>query len=416
MRILHTADWHLGHILHSISREREHAAFLDWLLDTIPAEKPDVFLHAGDVFDSANPPASAQSAWYRFVAEARRRAPRMEFLVIGGNHDSPDRLDAPSPILDAMNVRVVGGLAASSTRAVDERAIVPLRDASGEIKAWAAAVPFLRPVDFPPADSGDADPLIEGVRRVYADYLGAARERCAGRAALIATGHLYMAGGALSELSERKILGGNQHALPADIFPDDVAYVALGHLHRPQTVGGRPNIRYSGSPIALSTPEAGHAHGVCVIDVAGTRAEEIRELAVPRTRELLTLPPRAGPLADVLELLKSLPDSASGPEELWPLLEVRVALASAEPGLKRRIDEALIGRAACLVRLAVEHSGSGAALTEAVPRQSLQEMNPEDVFVQCYKRRFNSDPPPPWLDAFRNLVEAAQHAEGAVAG
>ncbi|NPC81309.1 exonuclease subunit SbcD, partial [Pyxidicoccus fallax] len=101
MRLLHTSDWHLGHTLYDVSREAEHAAFLDWLLETLEAESVDALLVAGDIFDTANPSAEAQAAWYHFVARARRRLPRLDVVVIGGNHDSAARLDAPDPLFAA---------------------------------------------------------------------------------------------------------------------------------------------------------------------------------------------------------------------------------------------------------------------------------------------------------------------------
>jgi exonuclease SbcD len=110
MKILHTSDWHLGHSLHDHSREAEHQAFLAWLLDTLEVESVDALLICGDVFDNANPAAQSQALWYRFLAEAQHRLPGLDIVVIGGNHDSAARLDAPDPLLRALRVRVVGGL------------------------------------------------------------------------------------------------------------------------------------------------------------------------------------------------------------------------------------------------------------------------------------------------------------------
>ena len=149
MRLLHTSDWHLGHTLYDTSREAEHTAFLDWLLDTLEAQKVDALLVAGDIFDTANPSAEAQASWYQFVARARRRCPRLDIVVIGGNHDSAARLDAPDPLFAALDVRVVGGLPRAQGVVDLERLLVPLRDAQGEVGAWVAAVPYLRPADLP---------------------------------------------------------------------------------------------------------------------------------------------------------------------------------------------------------------------------------------------------------------------------
>src|SRR4051812_29205135 len=109
MRILHTSDWHLGQLLHEHARAWEHARFLTWLLETLAAERVDALLVAGDIFDTANPPAESQAAWYEFLARARARFPALDIVVIGGNHDSASRLDAPTPLLDAFRIHVVGG-------------------------------------------------------------------------------------------------------------------------------------------------------------------------------------------------------------------------------------------------------------------------------------------------------------------
>ena len=110
LRILHTSDWHLGHTLHDLSRWREHDAFLAWLMDLLGEAEIDALLVTGDIFDSANPPAAASSRWFSFLARLRARYPRLDVVVIGGNHDSAARLDAPRPILESMNIHILGGL------------------------------------------------------------------------------------------------------------------------------------------------------------------------------------------------------------------------------------------------------------------------------------------------------------------
>ncbi|RYE89774.1 MAG: exonuclease subunit SbcD, partial [Myxococcales bacterium] len=148
MRLLHTADWHLGHTLRDWARDHEHDLFLSWLLDTLESEQVDALLVCGDVFDTTNPSAQAQLQWYRFLAQARRRMPDLQVVVIGGNHDAAGRLEAPNPILEALAIEVVGALPRSASAAPAERLMVPLRR-GGQVRAWAAAVPFLRPADLP---------------------------------------------------------------------------------------------------------------------------------------------------------------------------------------------------------------------------------------------------------------------------
>ena len=110
MRLLHTSDWHLGHLLRGeVSREHEHAAFLTWLLGTCVREAADVLLITGDVFDSATPSAASERMWFELLAAARRARPAMDIVAIAGNHDSPARLGAASAVLRELGVRFAQG-------------------------------------------------------------------------------------------------------------------------------------------------------------------------------------------------------------------------------------------------------------------------------------------------------------------
>jgi exonuclease SbcD len=148
MKLLHTSDWHLGHTLLDADREVEHDEFLSWLLDTIEAHEVDALLVTGDIFDSANPPATAQRAWYRFLVEAGRRRKGLQVVAIAGNHDSAARLEAPREVLASLDVTVVGELPCADGRLDPARLLVPLRDREGVRRAWVAAVPYLRSSDL----------------------------------------------------------------------------------------------------------------------------------------------------------------------------------------------------------------------------------------------------------------------------
>ncbi|MCW5808937.1 MAG: exonuclease subunit SbcD, partial [Deltaproteobacteria bacterium] len=280
MRILHTSDWHLGHTLRGeVARDHEHQAFLAWLLATCVREAPDVLLITGDVFDSATPTASAERMWFEFLAAARRAHP-MEIIAIAGNHDSPARLGASSSVLRELGVHVIGSLPRRADGAIDlERVLIPVAAGRGLV----AAVPFLRPVDL-----GAQDDALEAV---YGEVLAGARARRGRHQALIATGHLYVAGADAQFLSERRVSVGGQESAPLRLFPDDLSYVALGHVHRAQRVG-RETIRYAGAPIPLALDEASYRHQVVVADFAGDRAVEIRAVPIPRAVEIVRVPKR----------------------------------------------------------------------------------------------------------------------------
>ncbi|MDP2310153.1 MAG: exonuclease SbcCD subunit D C-terminal domain-containing protein [Pseudomonadota bacterium] len=409
LTFLHTSDWHLGHALHDNPRAEEHGAFLDWLVDLAEAEAADALIVAGDLFDGANPPAQAQEQLYRFLVTLRQRLPLIDVVLVGGNHDSAQRLDAPASVLRALGLHMVGGLPRLPDRSLDlDRLLIPLTDANGTVAAWVVAVPFLRPADLPLVPDAQ-DALVEGVSHVYASALEAARARRIPGQALVATGHCYMSGGALSELSERKILGGNQHALPVTLFPEDIAYVVLGHLHLAQCVGARENVRYCGAPLALSMPERGYPHAVDVVKLDGERLHERRSVPVPRSTEMLRVPPTGAlPIGELDAALRALPPhDPTVPEWRRPFLEACVRLDVPEPGLQRRVEAALEGRAARLVKLTRERTGTGVTFGDTSVG-TLADATPADVFLMRWRQEFKTDPDPVYLACFGELLAAAE--------
>lgn len=410
MRLLHTSDWHLGHRLHGSARMQEHERFLRWLLDRLEQHRCDALLIAGDVFDAANPPTAALEQWYGFLRRARARLPQLDIVVIGGNHDSAARLEAPLPLLRAIDVHLVGGLR-GPTGVDDDRLLAPLSDAGGEVAAWVAAVPFLRPADLPRVEQGDA--LIDGVRAVYDRVLERARERAGGDAAVVAMGHCYMTGTRLSELSERRVLGGNQHALPHDLFPEWVTYGALGHLHLAQSVG-RDSIRYSGSPIPLSMGERSYEHQVLLVELDGPRCASIEPLHVPRAVDFLRVPEQdAAPLDEVLTALGKLDVTCGADVDDWPFLEVAVRLAEPAPALRRQVEDALEGRRVRLARIVTRYTGDGRALGEGEELRGLGERSVHEVFEDAWRRSHEDEPPEDIRLAFAELLDAVQGQDGA---
>jgi exonuclease SbcD len=393
MRLIHTSDWHLGHTLRGeVTREYEHAAFLGWLLETCVREAADALVITGDVFDSATPPASAERMWFEFLAAVRRARPAVDIVAIAGNHDSPARLGAASSVLRELGVHVVGGLPRRTGGELDaDRILIPVAGGRGLV----AAVPFLRPVDVA---SDVADPLTA----IYGEVIAAARERRRPDQALIVTGHLYVAGAETQYLSERRVSIGGQESAPLRLFPDDIDYVALGHIHRAQRVG-RTSIRYAGAPLPLSLDEADYKNQIVVIDFSRGRVHDLRQLAVPRVVEIVRVPRRgAAPLAEVLAELGRLPLLVPG-DPARPYLEVVVALERPEPKLRAAVEAALDGKRPRLIRLGVEATGDGGALGDRVVQQRLAELDPRDVFVRLWGRDHAEPPSEAVLTGFDRL-------------
>ena len=417
MRLLHTSDWHLGQALHNFERTYEHQCFLDWLLDTIVAEQADALLISGDVFDTANPSAGAQKQLYRFLQQARARSPQLDIVIIAGNHDSPGRLEAPGPLLEAHGTVVVGHVVRNADGEIDlERMLVPLHDQQGEVRAWCVAMPFLRPGDLPRVVDAEgeapADPYSHGIATLYQQAYALAQARRAPGQAILAMGHCHMVDGQASLESERRIVIGGTEALPATMFDPAIAYVALGHLHLAQCVGQKEHIRYCGSPLPLSFAEVGYQHQVLRIDLVDGAARDITPLMVPRPVQLLRVPPRPAPLEEALAALAAL-ELDDLPPEQQPFLEVRVLLDAPEPGLRGRIEAALAGKPVRLAKIEpTRRQQTVAPETVAMTLDQLAQLQPDDVFRRLYLQKYGEEAPPDQQSAFAELVLAAG-AEGA---
>lgn len=405
MRLLHTSDWHLGQTLHNYDRTYEHQCFLDWLLDTLVSEEADALLIAGDIFDNANPSSAAQRQLYRFLRRARERTPHLQIVVIAGNHDSPGRLEAPGPLLEAHGTTVIGNVVRGLDGAIDlERLLVPLRGKTGEIEAWCLGVPFLRPGDVPRADV-EGDAYLNGIALLYRQAFALAQARRAPHQAILAMGHCHMVDGQSSVDSERRIVIGGTEALPASMFDPEIAYAALGHLHLAQRVGKKEHLRYSGSPLPLSFAEVDYQHQVLRIDLDGPVAAQITPLFVPRAVELLRVPAKPAPLAEVLAALDALTPDPDLPPQSWPYLEVRVLLDGPEPSLRAQVEAAIAGKAVRLAKieptrkLVAREDGA-----DALTLDQLAELQPDDIFRRLWRQRFGEDAPHEQLSAFTELM------------
>lgn len=263
LTILHTSDWHLGRRLYGRRRYDEFAAFLHWLTDTISTQKVDVLIVAGDIFDTMTPSNRAQALYYEFLGTVSKSCCQ-HIVIVAGNHDSPTFLDAPSQLLKFLNVHVIG----TACEDVSDEVLI-LHDSSNLPSCIIAAVPYLRDRDVRSSragqsmDSKDAS-VINGICAHYdavADVAKAHQQDIINRLArhipIIATGHLFAAGGSTTaDDGVRELYVGNLGKISAEMFSPYFDYVALGHLHVPQRVGGHEHIRYSGSPLAMGFGEA----------------------------------------------------------------------------------------------------------------------------------------------------------------
>jgi exonuclease SbcD len=399
MRIIHTSDWHLGQELHGFDRGVEHDAFLDWLAGQLIDLNADALIVTGDVYDTVNPPIPAQQRLYQFVSRALTQSPHLQIVFIGGNHDSAARLELPTPLLDANRVYLIGGMPRHRGHLVASRLLIPLRDESGTPCTVCAAVPYLRPGDLPTVDAGES-PL----RRLYRQVIESANA-VRGHLPLIVTGHLHMSGGAVSELSERRIVIGGEEAISSDIFPACVAYAALGHLHKPQAISGQTVIRYAGSPFPMSVTEKDYHHSVVVIDLDKTHGMKTDVVRTPRPIAFLRVPTvGAAPLDIVEDGIRRLELDDPG-EHRRPFLEVAVKLDGVEPELRRRIEAALEGKPVRLTRIVRQTEGPEGTLADAVEGgTALDALEPAHVFARRHAEQYGVAPPDDLRQAFNEVL------------
>jgi exonuclease SbcD len=398
MRLLHTSDWHLGRALDHRKRYDEYEAFLNWLAELIESQEIDALLVAGDVFDSSTPSNRAQELYYRFLCRVAA-SPRRHVVVTAGNHDSPSFLDAPRELLKFLNIHVVG---CASESPADE--VIVIKGPDGEPGLIVCAVPYLRDRDIRTAEAGESvedkeRKIVEGIRTHYRMVYDAARQKQASlkrTVPIVAMGHLYTEGGrTVDGDGVRELYIGSLLHVGRDVFPEGIGYLALGHLHIPQCVGGSDFIRYSGSPLPIGFGEAAQEKSVILVEFSD-EAPIVAEIPVPRFQELRTLRGDWPTLARDLEVLKGRGSSA------W--LEILYEGDEAAGDLQKRLDEAVEGTGIEVLRVRnsrmLERAMSGKG-----GEKTLDDLNVTDVFERCLDdRNVSTERRPALLSAYREII------------
>ncbi len=407
MKILHTADWHIGKHLHKQPLHDQFALFFDWLIDLIHQESVDVVLVSGDIFDLANPAAEDRTLYYQFLT--RLIATKTKIILTGGNHDSVGLLNAPKAILNELNITVVGG---ATDRLDDE--LIEIVDESGTLRLVVAAVPFLRDRDLRSRTTDElyknrTEAIQEGIRLHYAKLAEICEEKYHNVPA-IAMGHLYAVGADRSD-SERDIHVGNAAAVDTSFFPTRFGYVALGHIHKPQILGKSDFMRYSGSPVALSFSEKKDIKSVILLELKNGQFSTPVIKATPVYRELKKF---SGDFESVKNRLKNYqPDFP-----LASFVELEIfedmyssSLISAVEELKFQYQED--ARIRILLSKITFQKGIQDTSDLFEANEHIQDLSPPDVFAKrLAEENLNKETQEGLIDAFRELYEMAQQ-EGA---
>ncbi len=442
LTVLHTSDWHLGRSLYGRRRYDEFEAFLSWLAETIRQRHVDVLLVSGDIFDTTTPSNRAQELYYRFLCEAAASDCR-HVVITAGNHDSPSFLEAPQALLKVMDIHVIGSI---SDRPEDE--VLVLRNSGGKPELIVCAVPYLRDRDIRLAEAGESledkeRKLAAGIREHYAQVMSLALEEHQQLVAekfqpteqtdadrenihlpgsehtpqlqlttqmheqadaaindlpIICMGHLFTAGGKTTDGDGvRELYVGSLAHVTADIFSDRLAYVALGHLHIAQRIGGTNHIRYCGSPLPMGFGEARQQKCVCEINVTSAGAD-VCQIQVPAFQ---TLEQISGDLTQILAKIELLSKSST---PVW--LEIIYDGIDVVTDLREKLESAVEGKNIEILRIKNNRLAER-VLEPGRHDETLDDLTPADVFQRCLDAHQISQEQRPSLQQAYNETIAA---------
>ena len=412
MRILHTSDWHLGQHFMGQSRQAEHRALIAWLLEQVQTHAVDAVLVAGDIFDTGAPPSYARELYNQLIARLHQAG--VALLILGGNHDSVSVLDESRDLLRHLGTQVIAATGAPSEHVIT----LPLR--GGEPGCLVCALPFIRARDVQQSQAGQSAQdkqlaLQNAIQSTYQQVYAAALEQQAQlqrslgrRLPIIATGHLTTVGASSSE-SVREIYVGSLEAFPTNAFPP-ADYIALGHIHQPQTVGGLEHIRYSGSPIALGFDEARQAKQMLLVEVNEQGLQAVTPLAVPVFQTLVSL---RCTLADLPEALGKAAAGADPKRTAW--LDVTIEEDDYLADLPARVQALAQDLPVQLLRIRRQRGGAAPQL-QSQAMESLDELTPLEVFARRLAQETLEPPLQQALtDRYRHVVETLSSADGETA-
>ena len=397
MKIIHTADWHLGQTFYGHERYREHKVFLDWLCNVISEKEIDLLLIAGDIFDSPNPSAEAQRMYYSFLTKVTAENPGLQVVITAGNHDSAARLEAPNPLLGVFNTSVSGVVHFVNDEIDYDRMILPLNNGG-----CCLAVPYLRMHDLPQSDS-----YSEGVTMLYNELYCRAKQR--GYSPIVAMGHLQASGAELSvsDESEYAIIGGLE-GIDTKFANEGIVYTALGHLHRAQRVGGRENVRYSGAPLPMSFAERRNTQSVTMV-VLDNDVYDIEKIVFDAPVKLMSVPQSFEPIEILVSELAKLPDGEIN--ERSPYLEVKVLVKGEDTSLRQQIEDAVEGKAVRLTRIvtstvATQHGQHATTMTY----DDFKRKNPVEIIQDIYRKKNKGEEMPVHLfDKLNEVIKEVRN-------
>jgi exonuclease SbcD len=378
MKILHTSDWHLGRSLYGKKRYDEFESFLNWLIQTIIDKNINVLIISGDIFDSGSPSNKAQELYYKFLYEISKTSCKY-VIAVAGNHDSPSFLNAPKELLKILNVYVVGSIPEN----IEDEVITIYKDNKPILIV--CAVPYLRDKEIRIVEPGETiesknQKLVEGIKNHYLDVVSYAvkiRNKFVNNTdhfiPIIATGHLFTTGGkTVDGDGVRELYVGTLSYVDENAFPAEIDYLALGHLHIPQTVGDNKHIRYSGSPIPMGFGEANQTKKLVLLEIKENKLN-IDEISVPTFQTLSKI---SGDIEKITSNILKLKDTDTN---TW--LEIEYTGAKHIPDLKEYLEGLVEWSKLEILRIR-NKVVSDKILSKMAEDEILEDLSPIDVFVR----------------------------------
>lgn len=394
LKLLHTADWHLGKELYGYDRKAEFDDFFSQLKLAIKENEINILIISGDIFDTANPGNATARTYYELINELHTQFPDLEVIVTGGNHDSPSYLNAPKDVLASFRTHVIGCAPRENGQIDFSQMVLELKKAD-ETSAIICAVPFLRRGDMYCGEN------IMTVGDFYNEVISKALElRGEKNIPIIATGHLTTSNAKYSTTIGGEQVGG-QDSIDANIFSDDISYLALGHIHRPQPIDGKRFIRYSGSPIAFSFAEKDYKHSLAIIEFDGKEIKEVRCQNLTQLIPLRTIPDEPQKFSEVKQILQALPDD----EDMY--LEVNMLQEEINPDTKAQLIEVLKDKKAkfCTFKKNIIKQNSESKTMQPLSAEEFKNTDPLKIIKEIYQNKQKTEMDEKYESMIKTLID-----------
>jgi DNA repair protein SbcD/Mre11 len=386
VKIVHTSDWHVGRRWKGIQRLDEMEAILDHLAQFIERESVDLVLHTGDIFDSRNPPAEAERLVNRFFIRVGRAGAHM--VVIAGNHDDPQRLDARSLLAEYANVQILG-----RPRSAQHGGYRVIETRCGD-KAVVAALPFASPGAWVSALdlAGDEASSRSKYARMFQLAVQNLSQAFQPDAVNLLMAHAHLEGAVFGG-SERRVHIGEDWAATAQTLPATASYIALGHIHKPQKVGGTLPAYYAGSPLQMDFGEAGQDNTFVVVTATPGKPAKVEHVQYEGGL----------PLVDLRATLQELEGIAHAHRTgCW--LRVTVPLKEKNPDINRQVRDLLPN--ALVVRTELPEIEQPRTIRPA------EGASPSEYYSAYHMHEYEAEPAPDVVETFQQLHTAVSELEG----